>query len=498
MRSGTEQIEFGDFQTPCELASQCCQVAQDRLGRFDTIVEPTCGAGAFLEAAARIMRPGQLIGYEIHRSYVELARQRISRLNKTVCQVRCEDFFALDWSAERTRIAGRVLFLGNPPWVTNSTLGAIESSNLPGKSNVEGLLGIEALTGASNFDIAESILQSLIDAMRPEQDALAMLVKTSTARKVLKFAWKQKWFFSHASLYQIDAGRSFGVSVNACWLLLRRSSETASPTQVCYRSDRLDKPATKIALGWRDGRLVSDPLEAAATQHVYGEGGTPWRSGLKHDLSRVLELVERDGLLFTQDGRRVDIETDYVYPLAKGSDVANLRTECRRRRVLVPQRAINDSTQTMSGAHPKTYRYLQAHRAAFAGRRSSIYRNRDPFAVFGVGRYTFAPWKVAICGLYKRLAFAVFGPVDGRPVIFDDTTYFLSFDSESQARHVEKLLASDIAVRFYTARLFWDAKRPVTAGLLRSLDLSAVAGEIGCGDEHQRLFANCQSFTTRT
>lgn len=185
---------------------------------------------------------------------------------------------------------------------------------------------------------------------------------------------------------------------------------------------------------------------------------------------------------------------DRVYPLAKGSDVANLRIDCLNRRLLVPQRAMSESTEAMSGELPKTSRYLHSQSDAFAARKSSIYRNRDQFAVFGIGGYTFAPWKVAICGLYKRLTFAVFGPLDGRPVVFDDTIYCLPFENEPQARHVQRLLASGVACRFFNARIFWDAKRPITAELLRSLDLAAVAGEIGCVEEYQRLFLDREEF----
>ena len=488
-RSGKEQIEFGDFQTPIHLAVQCCEVVRDSFGYFETVVEPTCGEGAFVAAAVRILQPGRLLAYEIHRPYVEVAQLQITSSQGNRCQIHCQDFFALDWNAERKKCEGRVLYLGNPPWVTNSALGSISSKNAPRKSNVEGLRGIDAMMGRSNFDISESVLRTLLDTMRPDQDALAMLVKTATARKLLRTAWVRNITFSHASLYQIDAKRSFGVSVDACLLLLQRSSEAQASTQVCYQSPGFDQSANQIAFGWSEGRLVADPLEAAATRCLQGDGKTAWRSGVKHDVSRVLELIEQDGALLMQDGEHVDIEPDLVYPLAKGADVANLRTDCLQRRILVPQRAINETTDAMPSRLPKTFHYLQSHADAFAARKSSIYRKRDPFAVFGIGEYTFAPWKVAICGLYKRLTFAVFGPVDGRPVVFDDTTYFLPFDRAAQARHVQHLLESEVASRFFNARVFWDAKRPITAELLRSIDPAAIARETGCSEEHQQLMS---------
>jgi hypothetical protein len=493
-RNGREQIEFGDFQTPLELAIRCCEVVRDRFGIVQTVVEPTCGEGTFAAAAINILQPRRLLAYEIHLPYVEAARQRIESLDDGAHEVMHQDFFELDWGIERKKYDGPVLFLGNPPWVTNSKLGTLASKNAPRKSNLEGLRGIEAMTGRSNFDISESVLLTLLMAMRPDHDSLAMLVKTATARKVLRLAWAKGLQFSHASMHAIDAGQSFGVCVDACLLLLQPSVKKPLSTQVCSRSPSLDDPADKVACGWYEEQLVSDPRRAKATRQFHCDASTPWRSGVKHDLARVLELTERDTLLFTRDGERVDIEIDLVYPLAKGADVANLRTDCPQRRILVPQRSITERTDTMASQLPKTYRYLQSNRTAFNARKSSIYRNRDPFAVFGIGPYTFAPWKVAICGLYKRLTFALYGPVDGRPVLFDDTTYCLSFETESQARLAQRLLESEVACQYFEARVFWDAKRPITAQLLRSLDLAEVARQIGCVDQFQRHLDNLPLF----
>ena len=37
-------------------------------------------------------------------------------------------------------------------------------------------------------------------------------------------------------------------------------------------------------------------------------------------------------------------------------------------------------------------------------RKSSIYRGQPPFAMFGIGPYSFAPWKVAIGALQQEAA----------------------------------------------------------------------------------------------
>ena len=46
------RIEFGDFQTPLPLAREIGALLKAQDVRADTVFEPTCGLGAFLQAAA--------------------------------------------------------------------------------------------------------------------------------------------------------------------------------------------------------------------------------------------------------------------------------------------------------------------------------------------------------------------------------------------------------------------------------------------------------------
>ena len=93
------------------------------------------------------------------------------------------------------------------PWVTNSDLGQLGSSNLPKKTNFQGLRGFDARTGKSNFDIAEWMLIRLIEAL-PSTGAIAMLCKTITARKVLRHFWKTDDGRENCHLFHIDARQS--------------------------------------------------------------------------------------------------------------------------------------------------------------------------------------------------------------------------------------------------------------------------------------------------
>ena len=81
---------------------------------------------------------------------------------------------------------------------------------------------------------------------------------------------------------------------------------------------------------------------------------------------------------------KVEIESDFLFPLLKCSDLANGRTEPKRF-VLVTQTRVGEDTSRISAIAPLTWNYLYSHRKLFEARKSSIYPARIPFALFGIG-----------------------------------------------------------------------------------------------------------------
>ena len=177
-------------------------------------------------------------------------------------------------------------------------------------------------------------------------------------------------------------------------------------------------------------------------------------------------------------GEVVDLESTFLYPMLKSSEVAK-PDRVPSRYMLVTQRSIGEDTSQIGREAPRTWSYLEMHASQLDKRSSSIYRNRPRFSVFGVGPYAFSPWKVAISGFYKSLQFRAIGPYHGKSVVFDDTCYFLPCQSENEARVLLKLVNSGVARDFFSSLVFWDAKRPITSELLGSLNLNALSVELG-------------------
>jgi hypothetical protein len=478
------KVARGDWQTPPALAAAVIDgllvgsLAGGLVGSLEpprTIVEATCGTGAFLVAAGARLPRAMLLGWDIDAAYVRAARRALRGASRS--RVEVADFFAVPWEAALAGVEEPILVVGNPPWVTSAQLGVIGSANAPPKRNDAGLPGLDARTGKSNFDVSEWMLIRLLEALAGRDATLAVLCKSAVARKVIETASRRGLGLAPGGLWRIDAREHFDAAVDAVLFVARTKS-----AKYTHKADpgiwpvhaSLGATASEASLVVVDGVLLADARAFARTRHLAGTCEPEWRSGLKHDCARVMELERGAAGGWTNGlGEQVDIEADVIHPLLKSSDVANDRG-APTRAVIVPQRALGEDTSALRRCAPRAWKYLSRHRALLDARKSSIYEGQPPFAIFGVGPYSFAPWKVAVSGLYKRSAFALVGPHEGRPVVLDDTCYFLAFADERGARRAATALQSELARDFLSARIFWDAKRPINKAILQSLDLAAL------------------------
>lgn len=464
--------EFGDFQTPYPLA----QKAIARLKKWNvqpgSIIEPSCGVGGFLKAASEVYEVGEnAMGFDINPTYVEEAKARIS---SDSVSVEVADFFTVDWENLLRRLPQPVFIIGNPPWVTASELGLLGSKNLPQKSNFQKHRGLDAITGKANFDISEWMLLKHFEWLRDRSGIIALLCKVSVARKVLRQMWAQNAPIERAEIIKINAMAHFGAAVDACFFMVKMEPGSYSKTAAVFADLDAEEPERVIAE--HEGIILSD---AVAFQRSKGFAGKDpfytWRSGIKHDCSKVMELTIHGDTLRNGLGEVVDLEPNYVFPLLKSSDLSKSGPVVPRKAVIATQKTVGEDTSQIKTIAPKTWAYLMSHLDLLDGRKSTIYRNRPRFSVFGVGGYSYAPYKVAISGFYKNLKFKLLSPLEGQPVMVDDTAYFVPAQSEAEGRFLFELLTSDLATEFFTSQAFWDEKRPITVDLLRRFSFMQAA-----------------------
>ena len=445
----SSRVVRGDWQTPQVLALRLTRLLADRIPAPRTVIEPTCGRGAFLSAAATVWPNSRRFGLEVDAAYCAEARTRLGDL----ARIECGDVFGWDWTHAVEQAEAPVLFLGNPPWVTVDALGRRGADNRPPRKRSADQTALESVTGGGNFDVSEWVLTQL-----SARAAIAMLCKTRVARSLI-----QQRPDLGGWVWEVDAREHFGASVSCVFI-----ASGGLPGTWLWHPVSEDEPAREVAV--LGGQVVHDRTRWKRTEHLSGEG-LGWRSGVKHDCARVMEL-QADGDRWTSGVEAgLDLEDAAVFPLLKGGDL-DRGVWPPHRGLLVTQHHTGEEPQARLGSCPRAWAYLQRHSALLHRRRSRIYKGRPFGSMFGVGPYSFAPWKVAVSALSKHRRFQCIGPVNGRPVVFDDTCLFASFDDEGSARKAHRFLCSEPVADWLRARTSPDAKRTLTARLLRTLSMS--------------------------
>ncbi|MDQ6962260.1 MAG: N-6 DNA methylase [Mariprofundaceae bacterium] len=488
-----DKQQFGDFQTPIELAKQVIEVLKrNHKIKHEIIIEPTCGKGAFVFAANDGFENSRILGFDINKKYIDIANSSLNITDSSNnISIQESNFFDTNWEELLSGLNGYILIIGNPPWVTSSDLGTINSKNIPQKSNFQNRKGIDAITGSGNFDISEWMILQHINWLSKRDGAIAFLCKYAVARKVLKHVRKssEHRFFGH--IYPINAKEYFNASVEACLFVLTTNVGNAD----CEIYESLDSIKPYRTIGERDGFIVSNVKVYGKWKYLRGQDPCYiWRSGIKHDCSKVMELEPYEGKFKNGLNETFSLESDYIFPLLKSSDIGNGRVNSYRKMVLITQKKVGEETLSIKKIAPKTWKYLSNHRDYLSKRKSLIYKNKPEFSVFGIGSYTFKPWKIAISGFYKKLRFNLVSPLNGKIVAFDDTVNFLSFDTEEEAQFIFYLVTSQPSIEFFESMIFWDEKRPITIDILRRLSLKEVSKELGKLDQYIK-WIEAQAYT---
>jgi SAM-dependent methyltransferase len=181
-----------------------------------------------------------------------------------------------------------------------------------------------------------------------------------------------------------------------------------------------------------------------------------------------VEDVRGDGLLLvenlTERGLRTIpkvhrlVERELVYPAVRGSDVQRWFA---RPAIYVLVSQDPGTRKPYSATHlkselPRTYAYLDEFREILLSRGSSTVRQlaerTEPWAMFGIGGYSFAPFRVVWRRMASDLVAAVVSdwhtPFGNRPVLATETTSFVPLENEDEAHFLCALLNSSI-VRSY-------------------------------------------------
>jgi hypothetical protein len=479
-----DRAEYGDFQTNEDLANKVTLHLVSKNVSPEIIVEPTCGKGNFIIASLKNFQNIQnIFGIEIYKPYVWETKFSIvnfflenPKTKRPIISIVHCNVFDFDFKQiEKLFSEKDILVIGNPPWVTNSKLGSLNSANLPKKTNFKNHSGLDAMTGKGNFDIAEFITITMLETFQKMKGHLLLLVKNSVIKNILFDQTKNKYKIASIEKHCIDSKKEFNVSVEASLFYCELNT---TPKFDCTEFDFYNNQNSYQKFGWLNDKFVSNIDTYIHTKEIDGECPFIWRQGLKHDCSSIMELDKVNGHYVNGLNEEVKLEDDLVYGLLKSSDLKNTVINQTRKFTIVTQRKVGQETKYIKYDYPKTYQYLIEHQENFNARKSSIYNNKPQFSIFGIGDYSFKPYKVAISGLYKTFHFTLILPQADKPVMLDDTCYLIGFDKIEFAVYALILLNSDTTMQFLQSVTFADAKRTFTKDVLMRIDLLELAKTI--------------------
>ena len=483
-----DRAEYGDFQTNSGLANKVTLHLASKNISPEVVIEPTCGKGNFIIASLQNFKEiKNVFGVEIYKPYVWETKFNIvdfflsnPNSNKPEISIVHCNVFDFDFKAIAKKYSTKdILVIGNPPWVTNSKLGSLNSTNLPKKTNFKNHSGLDAMTGKGNFDIAEFITLTMVETFQNMKGNLLLLVKNSVIKNIVFDQNKNRYKISAIEKYCIDSKKEFNVSVEAALFYCKLNS---LPTYDCTEFNFYNNQKSQLKFGWLNEKFVSNIDTYIHAKEIDGECPFVWRQGLKHDCSTVMELDKVNGHYINGLNEEVKLEDGLVYGILKSSDLKNTVINQTRKFTIVTQKKVGQETKYIKTEYPKTYQYLTQHQANFEARKSSIYNNKPLFSIFGIGDYSFKPFKVAISGLYKTFHFTLILPQDNKPVMLDDTCYLIGFDKIEFAVYALILLNSNTTVQFLQSVTFSDAKSTFTKDVLMRIDLLELAKQINKTD----------------
>ena len=471
-----DRAEYGDFQTNKDLANKLAKSLSKNNILPEIIIEPTCGKGNFIIASlSNFKTVKKVFGIEIYKPYIWETKFSILDYflsnpndNKPEITIKHCNIFDFDFKNISKQYPNeKLLIIGNPPRVTNSKLGSLNSTNLPKKSNFKNQNGLDAMTGKGNFDIAEYITLMLLDVFQTHNGHLALLVKNSVIKNIIFDQKDAKYKIGKIEKYCIDSKKEFNVSVEASLFYCQLNS---TPSFQCNELDfySLEK---KSSFGWLNAKFVSNLANYNETKEIDGQCPFEWRQGIKHDCSNVMELERENECFINKLSQKIKLEEDLIYGFLKSSDLKNTVIQNTRKQVIITQTKVGQDTSYIQHLYPKTYNYLKSNITYFQARKSSIYKGKPHFSIFGIGDYSFKSYKVAISGLYKTYHFTLVLPQDNKPIMLDDTCYFIGFDKIEFAVYTLILLNHSKTEEFLKSITFSDAKRVFTKDILMRLDL---------------------------
>lgn len=524
---------LGEYYTPGWLAEHVLQSTDWQGDPTRRLLDPTCGSGVFLLQALRAVRTrweqdgrplppaelcrqvrANLVGYDVNpvavltagANYLIALRDWLAPGECPPVPVEQRDVILAPPADGAVETFDYVV--GNPPWIAWDhlptdyrqatmplwqqyglfTLSASAARHGGGKKDLSMLLTYVAADrylrdgGRLAFVITQTVFQSHAsgDGFRrfrlgAEGPPLAV-VRVDDLVPLRPFAGAANW----TSVLVLERGRPTVYPVPYIkWLRDgSRQPYEARPADV----QRPGAPWLLVPEGLAGLESLAGPsdYEAHLGANTGGANGVYWLELLGADAAglRVRNVAHRGKHAVASTEQHV--EPELVYPLLRWGDVQRWQARPSTHLLLVQDPATRrglDLAQLQARC-PQAYAYLLGFRTLLERRAAyRRYQGEGPFyAMYNVGPYTVAPWKVVWRRMDRRLRAAVVGqcavPGAGvRPIVPQETCVLVAVDTAAEAHYLCARLNSSLSAFLAQSSSVDGGKGFGTPGMLDHLGL---------------------------
>lgn len=400
-----------------------------------TVLDPTAGQGVFLDAFVSLARrrKGEVHAADVARLHaIEMIDSDkkifLDRfLQKHGNPFPKENFLTSDFiTAEPSRRFD--VLVGNPPWANFTDLTETQRKAWGPHYLANGLVRSKknVLLGSSRADIATLVIKKAMDQWLSGSGIAAFFLPLSLffnsgsndlfrpyPGSVHTYRVTSLWDFAGEDIFG-------GVSTRYGAAFFEKGKGQAWPVRVFIR-----RPAE----GWEESYATSSDRQAGSwlrhestnLQQAITRPEIPVqleqrpRQGVNTcGASRLFIFEKEDGVYINGFQERLQLEDALMFPLMQANlfqqDVPRSREQ---KWILMPHNPSSGAAFEVSALarYPKAYAYLKRHRETLSVRKGAFIRSQIDrgrwWALLGVGRYSFSPWKVAWESLGKK----VFRPV---------------------------------------------------------------------------------------
>jgi len=407
--------------------------------------------------------------------------------------------------------------IGNPPWVNWQTLPEDYRQSIHQhwhNYKIFDFKGLEARLGSAHDDISVLLTYVVMDNFLKDKGKLGFIINQNLLQAYgggegfRKFMIKEEIpvkVLQVDDFVNVEPFRSLGASNKTATIIMQKGLRTTYPVQytkwdktvksVIDSDDLLESvmfkidKTTEVAVPLRENLesniqsspwLIADEEEISALKNLVGNSSYTARKGIDTSLNGLYwveilnQLRGRLEVRTTPENSKKSIpkyqdiiEPDLVYPLVRGKDLKKwyYRTPYS---IIVPYEEnlkVPLSMEKFEQNYPLTFSYFyqNEHSSKFVEllKTRGIYKKHHtsdtpPHALYNIGYYTAAPYKVIWKALQnKGINACVIGSNESKLIMPDHNNLLVPLENENEAHFLCAVLNSHIVGDFVDAYVSW-------------------------------------------